>query len=81
MEITDSVSNDDDILDTVVFFELHRRCRRRTKNVYSNVLSSQEGISTENYNVLQEMRLADTEIHFVYLRMSKQTFYTLLHKE
>ena len=77
-------SIEDDDLQMVILIELirrrRRRRRRRARKFWVRPLFRRRRQQGEYHNLLQEMRLADPESHFRYMRMSKETFDSLLIK-
>ena len=59
---------------------LVRRKRKRRRRVWVREILAKRRQQGEFHNLLQELRLADPEYHFKYLRMSKEMFDVLLAK-
>ena len=57
-----------------------RRQRKRQKRVWIRPIFSRREQQGEYHNLLQEMRLADYDFHFRYLRMTKERFDLLVSK-
>ena len=57
-----------------------KRRQRRIRTMWVHPIFIQRSQQGEFHHLLQEMRLADTESHFRYLRISKETFDSLLAK-
>ena len=76
-------SSDDVVLETsLVLGIIMRRNRRRRfgKQEWVRPILQKRYQQGDYQNLLQEMKLCDPDSHFVYLRMSKETFDTLLQK-
>ena len=59
---------------------LPRRRRRHRRSVWVRSIFRRRRQQGEFHNLLQEMRLSDSESHFRYLRMTKERFDFLLSK-
>ena len=72
--------NNDAELEIVLLLALHHRQRRKKKRrtMWVRAIFSRRQQQGEYYNLFQEMRMADPESHFRYLRMSKERFDCLL---
>ena len=64
----------------VMALYLRRRRRKARRSVWVRAIFRRRREQGEYHNLLQEMRLSDTESHFRYLRMSRQRFDSLLSK-
>ena len=76
-------SDEDDAQTALILGLIVRRRRRRAysrrkRSVWVRSLFQKRTKQGAYHNLLQEMRLSDPESHFSYLRMSKETFDTLL---
>ena len=78
-----AMSSSEDEEETFLLLSLlHRRRRHRKKKrkrkTWVRPIFAQRLRQGEYHNLLQELRLSDREYHFRYMRMSKETFNTLL---
>ena len=80
-------SDEDDIQIALILALILRRRRRRRRTakrrrrrVWVRPLLQMRTRQGAYNNLIQEMRLTDSESHFTFLRMSKETFDVLLQK-
>ena len=69
-----SSSEDEELL----LLHLAKKKRRKPKQVWIRPIFKKRKEQGDYHNLLQELRLNDTESHFRYLRMSKERFDLLL---
>ena len=76
-----AMTEDSDVKELFLLILLHRRQRKRRKqgrDVWIRGIFTQRRQQGEFHNLVQEMRLSDSQSHFRYFRMSKETFDDLL---
>ena len=78
-----SDSSDDEYEETLLLMTLlRRRLRRRVckRSVWVRAIFIERHKQGDYHNLIQEMRMSDLQSYFRYMRMSKDTFETLLAK-
>ena len=65
---------------TILLLLLYRRIKRRQRRFWVREIFAQRRQRGSFSTLVQEMRLADSQSHFQYFRMSKEIFHNLLHK-
>ena len=75
--------SEEELLEEIVLLALKRRrrnARRKKRKYWVRPIFQRRQQQGEYHNLLQELRLADPDFHFNYLRMSKERFDFLLEK-
>ena len=78
----DSSSSEEELELVLTLLALHRkrRKRKRKRRMWVQPIFVRRRQQGEYHQLLQELRLTDPELHFKYLRMSKERFDSLLEK-
>ena len=71
-------SSSEDEYDLLLLLALQRRRRKKKRKMWVRPIFSRRRKRGEYHNLLQEMRLADPDSHFRYMRMTKERFDSLL---
>ena len=71
-------SSSEDEYDLLLLLALQRRRRKKKRKMWVRPIFSRRRKQGEYHNLLQEMRLADPDSHFRYMRMTKERFDSLL---
>ncbi len=81
MNSSSSSSEDDDLEIVVLALMLRRnRKKRKRRKMWVRPIFAKRRQQGEYHNLLQELRLTDSDSHFAYMRMTKETFDLLLEK-
>ena len=73
----DSSSEEEELM--VLLLALRRKNRKK-RRMWVKPIFAKRRQQGEYHNLLQELRLVDPESHFLYLRMSKERFDSLLSR-
>ena len=80
MEMCSSSDEDYEELLLLAMYQRRRRRRKRQKRFWVRYIFPQRNQRGSFSTLIQEMHLSDLEMHFKYLRMSKERYDDLLHK-
>ena len=74
LDMSSCSSSEDDDLEALYLVCLRNRWRNKRREFWVRPIFSQRAQQGAFHHLVQELRLADAEYHFMYLRMSKETF-------